>query len=248
MHLDRHYTDPRLVAVYDVENGSRHDTDFYVALAAELETERVADLGCGTGVLACELAARGHLVTGIDPAAAMLGIARARPGAGDVTWVEGVAADLASHAYDLVVMSGHVAQVFLDDAEWRSVLDHVRRALPPGGCLAFETRNPATEPWRSWNRVDSFATFLGGDGTPAFDSWVETVAVEDGLVHLVGHTEFHHPEEDHAVPSSLRFRTRAEIEADLVTSGFETIAAYGTWRGGPLLPTSAEMIFVAVAR
>ena len=248
MDVDRHYTDPRLVAIYDVENAARHDTDFYVDLAGELEAERVADLGCGTGVLACELAARGHLVTGVDPAAAMLDIARSRPGADAVTWLEGTAGDLADGAHDLVVMSGHVAQVFVVDDEWRSVLGHVHRAVAPGGLLAFESRNPATEPWRSWNKVGSFVTFLGGDGGPAFDSWVETVAVDDGLVRIVGHTEFHAPEEEHATASTLRFRTREELEADLAACGFEVVATYGTWRGGPLQPTSGEMIFLAAAR
>lgn len=248
MQIDRHYTDPRLVAVYDVENAARHDTDFYLDLAAELEAERVADLGCGTGVLACDLAARGHRVTGIDPATAMLDVARSRPGADEVTWVEGTAADLADAAHDLVVMTGHVAQVFLDDDEWLAVLGHVHRGLAPGGFVAFESRNPAVEPWRSWNKVDSFATFLGGDGAPAFDSWVETIAVGDGRVELVGHTEFHHPEEEHAASSTLRFRTRDELDADLAAAGFEVVARYGTWVGGELIPSSREMIFLAAAR
>lgn len=248
MYIDRHYTDPRLVAVYDAENAARHDTDFYIDLAAELDAERVADLGCGTGVLACDLARRGHRVTGVDPAAAMLAVARTRPGAGEVAWVEGTAADLTSDAFDLVVMTGHVAQVFLDDAEWREVLRHVHRSLRSGGHLAFESRNPATQPWRRWNKVDSFATFLGGDGTPAFDSWVETVTVEDGLVRFVGHTEFHAPEEEHATESTLRFRTLDELVDDLEASGFEVVGAFGDWQGGPLLPASAEMIFVAETR
>ncbi|MBS3942586.1 MAG: methyltransferase domain-containing protein [Actinobacteria bacterium] len=248
MQIDEHYSDPRLVAVYDVENAGRHDTDFYVDLAAELEVDRVADLGCGTGVLACDLAVRGHRVTAIDPAAAMLAIARARPGADAVTWVEGTAESLADAGHDLVVMTGHVAQVFLDDDEWRTILGQIHRGLAPGGFLAFESRNPATEPWRSWNKVDSFATFLGGDGAPAFDSWVETVSVEPGRVHLVGHTEFHQPEQEFATTSTLRFRTRDELEADLDDCGFEMVVTYGTWRGGPLQPTSAEMIFVAAAR
>lgn len=74
---------------------------------------------------------------------------------------------------------------------------------------------------------------------------MEAVAVEDGLVRFVGHTEFHTPEEEHATSSTLRFRTRPELEADLVACGFKVVATYGTWRGGPLLPGSGEMVFLA---
>ena len=51
-------------------------------------------MGCGTGLLACEFAARGYDVTGADPAAAMLATARARPGGDQVRWVQASAAGL----------------------------------------------------------------------------------------------------------------------------------------------------------
>lgn len=74
--LDLHYVDPRLVALYDLENQRGADTDFYLNLAAELDACRILDLGCGTGLLTHELATTGRKVTGIDPAPA------ARRGAG----------------------------------------------------------------------------------------------------------------------------------------------------------------------
>ena len=50
------YADPRIAALYDLENQGREDTRFYVDLAAELGAERIVDIGCGTGVLACDAA------------------------------------------------------------------------------------------------------------------------------------------------------------------------------------------------
>jgi 2-polyprenyl-3-methyl-5-hydroxy-6-metoxy-1,4-benzoquinol methylase len=72
----REFTDPRMAAVYDALGPDRADTAFYLELAAELAAPSVVDIGCGTGLLACELARRGHAVTGVDPAPAMLGVVR----------------------------------------------------------------------------------------------------------------------------------------------------------------------------
>jgi hypothetical protein len=44
-------------------------------------------------------------------------------------------------------MTGHVAQFFVEDESWHSVLMAIRRALRPGGHIAFESRNPLVQPW-----------------------------------------------------------------------------------------------------
>ena len=54
----------------------------------------VIDIGWGTGLLACALARRGYQVTGVDPARAMLAVARNRPDGDRVRWTEGEAGDL----------------------------------------------------------------------------------------------------------------------------------------------------------
>jgi ubiquinone/menaquinone biosynthesis C-methylase UbiE len=82
----------------------------------------VADIGCGTGVLASELARRECLVTGVDPSPAMLDVARHRPDGERVRWIEGDASLLDEAEYDLAIMTGHVAQVITDDQRWRETL------------------------------------------------------------------------------------------------------------------------------
>ena len=69
--IDRCYDQTDLVALYDLINSDGPDWDYYLALAA----------GCGTGALAVEVARLGAAVTGLDPAEAMLAVARARAGA-----------------------------------------------------------------------------------------------------------------------------------------------------------------------
>ena len=136
------YTDPRLVALYDLWGPSRPDLAFYLRLAAELPATSVADIGCGTGLLACQLARRGHQVTGVDPSPAMLEVARHRPGGDRVRWIEGDASRLEEAGFDLAVMTGHVAQVIARRPE---LADDVGRDLAASGVHARPTR-PAEAP------------------------------------------------------------------------------------------------------
>jgi len=189
MQLDRHYTDPLLTSVYDIENSGRHDIDFYLGLAARLRAEVVVDIGCGTGVLAADLARAGATALGVDPAAAMLAVARSRPGGEQVRWIEGDSSVLEDSVADLVVMTGHVAQVFVDDGAWRAVLADAHRALRSGGMLAFETRNPAAAAWTGWTREQTFDTYPMHDGE-SFQSWVQVTEVAGDVVTFEGHTVF----------------------------------------------------------
>lgn len=235
--------DPRLVATYDIENAGRDDVEHYLRLASEIGARSAIDLACGTGVLAVELAQAGLDVVGVDPANAMLDIARARPGGDRVRWVLGTSAALGEDVADLIVMTGHAAQVFLDDEEWGQTLADCWRALRPGGHLAFETRNPDAQGWSSWNRASSFRTFPLPDGAK-FDSWVEVTSVRLPLVDFVGHVQL--PGQPlRTVPSTLRFRTAGEVEQSLTAAGFTMLTVVGDWDGAPLQPTSRELIFLA---
>ncbi len=245
MQLDRQYTDPRLVAIYDAENSGRQDIDFYLTLAAELSAEVIVDLGCGTGVLACDLASTGAGVTGVDPAAAMLDVARRRTGAELVTWIEGDATKLGNGVADLAIMTGHVAQVFVGDAEWDQVLSHLFRALRPGGRLTFETRNPDAAGWTKWTRVQTEERF-SPDGAQAFLSWVEVTDVAGDIVRFDGHTKFEPGGESSVSASTLRFRTRADVVAALEAAGFSVENLWGDWDRSAVSPGSPELIFIAV--
>ncbi len=243
IRLDEHYVDPRLVELYDIENSRGADTDFYLGLAAELDAHCILDLGCGTGLLTRELATTSRQVVGVDPAPAMLAVARRHPGAERVRWVEGDARALETSASDLLVMTGNVAQVFLDDAEWRATIAAIHAALRPGGYLAFESRNPDARAWERWNRASTYERFDSPNGP--MESWLELVRVGDGRVSFEGHNIFLSTGEVVVAKSELRFRTLGELTNTLVDAGFTVQHVYGDWKKRPLLRTSHVMIFVA---
>ena len=241
--LDKHYVDPRLVALYDLENLRGADTDFYLNLATEIEARHILDLGCGTGLLTCELATADRHVVGIDPSPAMLALARQKSAASRVHWVEGDASVLGSPDADLLVMTGNVAQVFLEDHDWLATLSHIHDALRSGGYLAFESRNPADRAWERWNRADTYEQFDSPNG--AMESWLEVVSVGEDRVHFQGHNVFLSTGETVVVDSELRFRSYAELNRTLTDTGFTVEHVYGDWHRGSFQSTSRLMIFVA---
>lgn len=242
--LDLHYVDPRLVAQYDIENSGRDDTDFYLALAERLNARRIIDLGCGTGVLTRELAAvPERKVWGVDPAAAMLAYAHKQPGAEKVTWLNGDSGVLPDLQADLALMTGNVAQIFLEDTEWQATLRHLHASLRPGGHLAFESRNPLARAWETWAADSAHEVIETPDGP--VEVWLDVLGAAEGRVQFVAHNLFLNTGERLDVHSTLRFRTDRELHDSLEAAGFYVQHVYGDWQGMPFTPESAVMVFLA---
>lgn len=244
MKLDKHYTEPRLVELYDIENPHGVDTDFYIQLANDLKAKVIVDLGCGTGLLTRQLATEGRQVVGVDPATAMLAYARRQPSAEKVMWVEGDSAVLGERGADLAVMTSNVAQVFLEEAEWTKTLRDICHTLKVGGYLAFESRNPADKGWERWTPETTFQ-HIESPSDGVVESWIEVVEVGDGWVHFRGHNVFVESGETAVVDSTLRFRSHAEIVASLHEAGFVVEQMFGDWEKRPFTTESRMMIFIA---
>jgi ubiquinone/menaquinone biosynthesis C-methylase UbiE len=109
--------------VFALAAGNREDLD-------------VLDVGCGTGILSLEFAGRGHRVTGIDFAPAMLALARQKAAQArlGIRFAEGdgEATPFPPLAFDLVV-TRHVLWT-LPHPE--AAIDEWIRVLRPGGRLA----------------------------------------------------------------------------------------------------------------
>src|SRR5215212_11409108 len=83
------FSDLRLVAIYDTVNPIAEYETFYLDLAEKLSASSIIDIGCGTGLLTCELAKRDHRLIGVEPSSAMLALAQRRACAEGVEWIEG---------------------------------------------------------------------------------------------------------------------------------------------------------------
>lgn len=234
---DAAFADPRLAVHYDFFDGDRSDLDAYAAIVTEVGAKSVLDVGCGTGSLAVRLAGEGIEVVGVDPAAASLDIARTKPHAERVRWVEGDASTVRALgvSVDLAVMTGNVAQVFVDDADWHLTLESVRDCLKPGGWLVFETRRPEVRAWEDWDQ--SPTTVAMPDGSSA----VLSLTVTEASMPLV---TFDSTTVIDGVPlassSTLRFRERDELERDLTDHGLQVVDV----RDAPDRP-GLEWVFVA---
>ncbi|GAB2997660.1 class I SAM-dependent methyltransferase [Streptomyces pseudoechinosporeus] len=216
---DELFGHPRLAAIYDALDPDRRDLDAYVRVVEEFGARRVLDIGCGTGVLALLLADRGIEVVGVDPAAASLDVARAKPGGDRVRWIHGDATALPPLRVDLATMTGNAAQAVVDPQVWQETLRGAYDALRPGGRFVFETRDPARRAWEAWNREATYSvTEIPGVGT--VENWGELIEVSEPLVTFRSTYVFAADGQVMTSDSTLRFREREEVEAELAALGY----------------------------
>lgn len=242
MQDDPLYTDPDLAGFYDIENEWREDTETCFDMAGQAGS--VLDLGCGTGMLAAAIAADGtRRVIGVDPAAAMLDIARARENGDKVRFVEGDARTLRlGETFDLVVMTGHAFQCFLTRADRLALLQTIAAHLSDKGRFIFDSRNPLVEEWREWNRDEcervidhpTLGTFLAWNEA-SHDPQTGVVTYETHYQNLLGTRHL-------KAESRIAFPPKAEIEDLLEEAGLKADRWLGDWSGEPFEEMSPEII------
>jgi ubiquinone/menaquinone biosynthesis C-methylase UbiE len=121
-----------------------YDRPAMLALAGDVAGLRVLDAGCGPGLYAEELLARGALVTGFDESTEMVRLARQRLGDQADVRVATLSKPLdwlADASHDLVVLA--LVLHHLDDRV--TALRELRRVLAPGGRLLVSTTHPTSD-------------------------------------------------------------------------------------------------------
>lgn len=236
---DRLFHDPELVAFYDAENGWGDDTRHCLRLAEHASS--VLDLGCGTGLLAAALAA-GREVWGVDPAAAMLDVARSREGGAAVTWVEADARTVRlGRRFDLVLLTGHAFQCFLTDADQQALCETIAAHLEPGGRFIFDSRNPERAEWREWVPERSRRVFdLPGLGRVS--AWNDVSF--DPATAIATYQTFYQDNRGRLwnATSRIRFATKDNIQRAICNAGLSVESWLGDWQGSAFTAQSPELI------
>src|SRR6185295_11603232 len=115
--------------------------------------ERVLDIGCGCGTTTLAFAqavGNGGRVTGLDISAPMLGVARARAKAAGAA-IEYIEADASEHDFkpEFDAVASRFGVMFFADPQ--KAFTNIRKALKPGGRLAFVCWRPM--PDNAWALV-----------------------------------------------------------------------------------------------
>ena len=163
-HVGLDFDDPLQVATYDARQKS---TDEAAAqLLAELGVKPgsvLADIGCGTGVLACQAALAGCRVHAIDISQAMLEAVQRRASALNARGIESQHAgflsfDLPERSLDFVTTQ--YALHHLNDF-WKLVaLQRIWRALKPGGTLLLRDVVYSCDPSELRQTIDAWLQWM----------------------------------------------------------------------------------------
>jgi len=243
--VDDIFADESLARLYDAFNPWGPGDDFYLALARQTGGP-VLDLGCGTGMLAARIAQEISPVVGADPAKGMLQVARGRPGAERVEWIEADAKTLdLGRRFNLIYLTGHAFQVFLNDADALAVLRAASRHLLADGSIAFDTRNPAARAWRAWTPQES-CEIAQVPGVGRVEESVDTKFDEaTGIADITHRYKFLDQGSESIGRSRIRFTTFDQLAALMKDAGLVIRSCYGWWDRRPFAPDSKEIIVVA---
>jgi SAM-dependent methyltransferase len=243
---DALYHDPSLTQFYDWDNPWTPDFDWFVSLIEGAGS--VLDLGCGTGIFTAEMARRGLHAVGVDPAEAMLAVARSRPGGDRVTWVEAKAQDLdLGQRFGAVVMTGHAFQTLLTDADQTATLATIARHLVPGGRFFFDSRNPDAREWETWTPTLTREQRVHPD-FGLVERWNDAERdTESGIVTY----ETHYRLQDgrhFSARSRIAFPAFEVLAAAVARAGLRVDRWAGDPAGGPLGPGCPDFIPVGQPR
>jgi SAM-dependent methyltransferase len=237
---DQLYHDAELAQFYDLDTGWSDDLAYCAKMAQSARS--VLDLGCGTGKFLVTIADK--RLVGVDPAVAMLDIARQKPSRAPVTWVQGDARNLQlGQTFDLIVMTGHAYQTLLTDDDQRAACQTIAAHLAPDGIFIFDSREPSVEEWRGWTPAASERT-IGHPALGVIRAWNDVAF--DAVTGIATYWTYYEARDGQtwSAISCIRFASKDAINARITEAGMRVNRWLGDWKGGPIGPSQPEIIAI----
>ncbi|MCL6416416.1 class I SAM-dependent methyltransferase [Aestuariirhabdus sp. Z084] len=135
------YADEYEAAIQENIFNGKFERPSLLGLLPALNGKQVLDLGCGPGVYAAELVARGAIVTGIDVSEKMIEITRSKMGDACRCYVQDISIGLPdepSEQFDIVICPLVIHYL----ADLNRLFSDVHRVLKAGGLFVFSTHHP----------------------------------------------------------------------------------------------------------
>ena len=222
------------------------DIDFYRRLAGETGGP-ILDIGCGTGRVATALVADGHEVVGIDLSAPMLRLAEQRRNALSAEMAPRLSfhqADMTTldlgRDFALVVAPSRVFQFLLTTDAQRQALAALRSHLRPDARLVLDLFDPLLDRVVPSGELITRGGELVHPTTGNRVTWEVTGRRPDPARQLIDEDwTFSEIDASGEVlrtateQLTLRWSLRSEMRLLFELVGFEVVADYGDFRGGP---------------
>lgn len=243
-----------LAAVYDVLNGDvdyQSVADFYETAfkQAGLTPELVLDLGCGTGKMTVEMAARGYDMIGVDGSADMLSRAFERKGEAEADGILFLQQDMRDFelygTVGAVVSSLDCINYLTGEGELARCFSLVHNYLDPNGIFLFDVNTP-----HKFRHVFADNAYIL-ESDECYCGWQNEYDEKSGLCrfYLSVFTE----NEDGSYTRTdeeqcERCYTKEELQRALEAAGFGEIEFYGSTDHSPATDTDERWFVKAICK
>lgn len=215
------------------------EVDFILETVPMPENGRVLDVGCGFGRHSIELAKRGFVVTGIDPAEAMIAAAKERAAAAGVSVeFQQTAAELfvTQDEFDTAVCLFTTLGQLSAAGDNLGLLVRVYASLKAGGFFVIEVPQRET----AVAQLKPFDKF--GDG----ERYTAVIRHYDAETHIVSETfNLVSPEQSETYLLQYRLFSQKELKVMVEAAGFTVKAMFSNYAGANLTKNSPTMILVS---
>lgn len=146
--------------------------------------------------------------------------------------------------FDAAIMSSNVVQAILDDTELSRTFRDIAAHMPPGGRLAFDSRDPHARGWEGWTKERSHKTIELPEGQS--HHWYQTTNVDEsrGLVDFCAH-EIGVQGRERKECDRIRFRSEGRPLSLLTDAGFLVDAVFGGFEGEAVARGTGALVFTA---